>query len=183
MRNLNYIPKRKMIQLLKAITTSRIFIGRKKTNCIIASLLNRDISMLNNHFILSESLVMKTNSNLSTSHHALFRLCIEKIFSLFFTVKGPYKFGNKPMAFCVLKRLPNFRLYLEGKKIMHQFFVEEENKFKISEISKKYFLLNSFLDDGNEDDNSETLASSKNEENGNSLSVANKDQLKKENMN
>ena len=178
MRNSIRIPISKMIKLLKEISSGGRDMRYRKINSKIAYLLNHEITLLNAHFVLTEKLLMKQNVGLAANYHILFRECLESIFLLFFKITGPYKYGHKNMMFCVLKNLPNYRLYMEAKNIINHFLVEEERQFQISKITKNYFILNSFMD--NEDDErTESNTSTNNEENDNSINNINND----ENMN
>ena len=145
MRNSIRIPTTKMIKLLKEISSGGRDMRYRKISSKIAYLLNHEINFLSTHLVLTENLLMKKNVGLSANYHTLFRECLESIFLLFFTITGPYKNGHKKMVFCVLKNLPNYRLYMEAKNIINHFLVEEERQFRISKITKNYFILNSFL--------------------------------------
>lgn len=164
MRNSKRIPTSKMIKLLKTISSGGSNLRYRKISSKISYLLNHEMTFLNSHFALTENLLMKKDVNLAAIYHMLFRECLESIFSLFFTITGPCEIRNKKLVFCVLKSLPNYRLYIEAKKLINHFLIEEETQFKISEITKNFFILNTFLD--NEDDEkTESSENQNNEEN------------------
>ena len=165
MRNSKRIPTSKMVKLLKTISSGGSNIRYRKISSKISYLLSHEMTFFNSHFVLTKNLLMKKDVNLAAIYHMLFRECLESIFSLFFTITEPCEMGNKKMVFCVLKNLPNYRLYIEAKKLINRFLIEEEAQFKISEITKNLFILNAFLDNEEDDEKTESSENPNNVEN------------------
>lgn len=172
MRNYIRIPINRMLKLLKDISTGGLICPVKTINSTtskIASLFNHEITSFNTHFILTKNLLLEKNTNLSFSYEILFRIYLEKIFSIFFKIVQKAE-NNKKIIHYVLKNLPNYRLYLETKKIIDDFFEEENSRFKTDELKKNLFILDSFL---NNDDESESNDSTENDEDEDSASLNN----------
>ena len=85
----------------------------------------------------------------------MFRIYLEKIFSIFFKIVQKAE-NNKKIIHYVLKNLPNYRLYLETKKIIDDFFEEENSRFKTDELKKNLFILDSFLNNDNESESNDS---------------------------
>ena len=167
MKNYIRIPIATMINLLKQISAGGLIYKVKTINSItskVSLLFNHEITKFNTHFILTKNLINKKNINLSVDYEILFQACLEKIFSLFFIVKMQNT-NNKKDIHYIVKNLPNYRLYKEVQKIMDDFYEQEKNKFKTDELVKKCFILNSFLN--NEDEESESGESTENDDEDN----------------
>ena len=145
-----------MIKLLQEISSGGCIYKEKSinnTSSKLASLFNQEIISFNSHFILTKNLLMEKYPTLSYDYQLFFKKYLKEIFSLFYKIK--IKKLEKRVKFrCVAKNRPNYRLYVQVKKIMDGFFVEEKNKFKTDEINKKYFILNNFLESDNEESES-----------------------------
>ena len=167
MKNSIRIPITTMINLLKQINTGGLIYKVKTINSItskVTLLFNHEITKFNTHFILTKNLINKKNLNLSVEYEILFQSCLEKIFSLFFIVKMQNTNNKKDIRY-IVKNLPNYSLYKKVQKIMDQFYKQEKNKFKTDELVKKCFILNSFLN--NEDEESESGESTENDDEDN----------------
>ena len=157
MRNSIRIPISTMIKLLKEISSGGCIYKSKSihnTTSKLSSLFNQEISSFNMHYILTKNLLMKKDPILSDAYQLLFRKYLKVIFSIFYKIKIKFLEHRKKFNY-IVKNLPNYRLYMEVKKIMDDFFVEEKNKFNTDEMSKSFFILNSFFET-DEDDESES---------------------------
>jgi len=170
MKNSIRIPIATMIRLLKDISAGGLIYKVKTINCTtskVALMFNHEIIKFNSHFILTKNLIIKKNINLSLDYEILFQTYLEKIISLFFT-KKVQNIKNKKDIHFIVNNLPNYKLYMETRKIMDDFYEEEKNKFKTDELMKKCFILNSLLNDDDED--SESSESTQNDD-GDNVSI------------
>ena len=166
MRKSTRIPISTMINLLKEISSGG---GLYKVKSIkystskIAFLFNSKITSFNTHFILTKNLLMRKDKCLSVAYELLFQRYLKSIFTIFFKVKIRKALDKKEFL-CICKKLPNYLLYVVVKKIMDDFFEEEKNKFKVDEIRKNFFLLNTFLENDDESESNDSTCQNDDEE-------------------
>ena len=180
MRNYIRISINKMLKLLKDISSGGVICPVKTINSNtskIALLFNHEITSFNTHFILTKNLLIEKDINASFSYEILYRSYLEKIFSIFFKIIVQKTENNKKIVHCVRvpEKFPNYRLYLETKKIMDEFFEEENKRFKTNEIKKNIFILDELL---NSDDESESSDSTVNDEEEHNYPLKNSNNIK-----
>ena len=170
MKNSIRIPIATMIKFLKDISAGGLIYKVKTINSTtskVALMFSQEITKFNTHYILTKNLINNKNINLSLEYEILFHTYLGKIFSIFFTKKVE-NIQNKKDIHYIVKNLPNYRLYMEVQKIMELFYEEEKNKFKIEQLMKKCFILNTLLND--EDEDSESSESTQNDD-GDNVSI------------
>ena len=149
------VPIVKMIDLLKQISSGGS-ISRSKpfdaNSSKIALLFKHEISMFYTHFTITRNLLTSTDLNSAINYQIFFKKNLSSIFFLFFKIKMKPINKKKKMIGCVVKCLPNYRLYIKAKKIISAFMQKEERKFNLSKIKKDLFVLNSLFDTDDEND-------------------------------
>ena len=149
------VPIVKMIDLLKQISSGGAF-NQTKSNTNntskISFIFKQEISMFYTHFELTRNLLTSKDLNSAINYQIFFKKNLTSIFSLFFKLKMKPINKRKKLIGCVVKNLPNYKLYIKTKKIISSFMQKEESKFNLSKIKKDLFILNSLFDTDDENE-------------------------------